>query len=748
MRNPLFKRIPRDIRSNAIKYIGMCMILISTIAVGSAFNVTMSGAKDYLENIKEDNFLEDGYFEIPSELSKEDIFYFSDRNVIVSPNFYVTDHSFGDDTKVLFFGERDSMDIPTVFEGRMPSKKGETVLDHVFAKGHNIAVGDYVSILGDSFLVTGTVSLPDYSSLFMNNTDLVMNTAHFGVGIVADESFDELKNSNMTARYSYRFEDRTLSLNQKSEKAEEMMKYLAGTGNIPSEFLRADQNQSITFLEMDIGTDEPIMKVFVYLLVALIAFIFAVLTNGTIDRESVIIGTLRALGYSKGEIIMHYITPTLVIAFSGSVIGNVLGYTAMIDPFMSLYYTTYSIGPIDIKFSVTTFIITTVLPVIIMIGINYIMLAQKLGLSPLRFLRHDIKKKKNSKATKLPNVDFTGRFRMRVILQNRGSFVILFIGVFLASFLLMFGIGLKPLMDHYTENINDSLPYEYQYILKSKTDVEDGEKIFVYDMKTRFELGKKDISITCYGIGEDSIFFIDALSNEGISISSAMAKKLNLKVGDIFVLSDPLRECTYELTVAKIYPYEAMLSVFMPMEQLNEMVDAPSGTYNCVLADKKLNIDEKYVAKMIGRNDLLGASRQMLDSFGTVIKTVNVFSVVVYIIIMYIMTKVVIDQNALYISYLKVFGYNSKEIRKLYLSATSIVVFVSLFICIPLEVLLFKGVLVFLSSLIEGYLEFYLPPWIYAAIIAIGIGAYSIINAIHVGNVKKIPMTEALKTRE
>ena len=121
---------------------------------------------------------------------------------------------------------------------------------------------------------------------------------------------------------------------------------------------------------------------------------------------------------------------------------------------------------------------------------------------------------------------------------------------------------------------------------------------------------------------------------------------------------------------------------------------------------------------------------------------------VVYLVIMYVLTKVVIDKNALSISYMKVFGYEQKEIRKLYLTATTIVVLASLIICIPVEVALFKGVLVFLSSMIEGYVAFYLPGSVYIKIILIGIVSYMCINAIHVRGIKRIPMTEALKNRE
>jgi putative ABC transport system permease protein len=50
--------------------------------------------------------------------------------------------------------------------------------------------------------------------------------------------------------------------------------------------------------------------------------------------------------------------------------------------------------------------------------------------------------------------------------------------------------------------------------------------------------------------------------------------------------------------------------------------------------------------------------------------------------------------------------------------------------------------------MIEGYIEFYLPVWVYVAIIVIGIVAYFAINMLHVKKVKNIPMSEALKNRE
>lgn len=748
MRNPLNKRIPRDLKKNFFKYFGMIVILVCTISIGSSFQATLNGASEYLAQIKDGNFQEDGFFESSAPVSKEILDTLSEDGLWIEPNYYATENEYPDSSKVLLFQERSKMDIPVLFAGEMPKRADEIAIDHVFARNRGIAIGDYMTLLDHTYLVCGTVSLPDYTSLFMNNTDLMMNTTHFCVGVLSQEGFENLPEGALTYRYSYRYTDRALSQKEKLEHEEALLKTLVKHGVMPQNMLSREQNQSISFLEMDLGTDGPFMVVFVYMLVAMIAFIFAILTHNTIENESVIIGTLRALGYNKMEIIWHYLQPTLFVGIVGSILGNVIGYTLMIEPFVDMYYTTYSIGPIDIEFDVPTFLVTTILPVVIMVFINSVSLARKLSLSPLRFLRKELKKGRERRTVKLPNFSFLNRFRLRVIIQNRGSYMMLFLGIFLASFLLMFGIGLDPLMAHYTQEIDASLPYNYQYILKAPVDTTEGEKLLVYEMDTWFPLGKKDIGVSFYGIEEDSKYFKDAYTSDEIVISSSLANKLALQIGDTITFEDKAKEKEHKLTVSNVYPYEAAMAVFIDRKALAKLIDEETETYNCILSDKKLNFDENCVVKMISREDMLGAANQMLDSFDSVIKFINIFSVIVYLVIIYIMTKVVIEKNTIPIAYMKVFGYESSEIRKLYLTATTIVVFTSLVVCIPLEIWMFEETLVFLSSMIEGYISFYLPFRVYVEIVVIGVLAYFFINTLHIAAVKKIPMTEALKNRE
>ena len=748
MRNPLYKRIPRDLKKNAIKYLGMIVILVCTISIGSSFQITLNGAVDYLDQIKEGNFQEDGFIEVTDPISSEIIDHLEEEGIWVEENFYATEHEFTDSSKVLLFNERNKMDIPVLFSGKLPEKENEIALDHVFARNTDIKIGESIILLGKEYYVCGTVSLPDYSALFMNNTDLVMNTNHFCVSVLSEKGFENIGSNALTYRYSYRYTDRDLSNKEKTDLAEDAYKYLLMNGVNVQIMLPREQNQSISFLEMDIGTDGPFMTVFVYMLVAMIAFIFAILTSNTIERESVIIGTLRSLGFNKREIIWHYLQPTLFVAIVGSVLGNAIGDTLMIKPFINMYNKMYSIGPLEVNFDLPTFLITTVLPVIIMVLINCFSLARKLSLSPLKFLRRELKKRHDKKSIKLPNFSFINRFRLRVIIQNFGSYVMLFFGIFLASFLLMFGIGLDPLLDHYTEDIDQSLPYNYQYFLKAPTDCDEGEKMFIYEMDTWFSLGQKDIGVSFFGIEKDSEYFADAYVDHDIVVSSALANKLNLKPGDTLLLTDKSTDKEHSFTIDHVYPYDASMTIFIDHASLAELLDMDKDVYNCILSNEKLSLDDSIVSRVISRQDLLGATDQMMDSFENVILFINIFSVIVYLVIIYIMTKVVIEKNAIPISYMKVFGYESKEIRKLYLTTTTIVVFTSLIICIPLEIWMFKEVLVFLSSMIEGYISFYLPFYVYVEIVVIGIVSYFAINTLHISSVKKIPMTDALKNRE
>lgn len=51
-----------------------------------------------------------------------------------------------------------------------------------------------------------------------------------------------------------------------------------------------------------------------------------------------------------------------------------------------------------------------------------------------------------------------------MILQNKASYLTLFIGIFLASFILMFGLAITPMISHYVDSIEAAAVSDYQSV--------------------------------------------------------------------------------------------------------------------------------------------------------------------------------------------------------------------------------------------------------------------------------------------
>lgn len=726
----LDRRILRNLKSNLGKYLAIFILLTATIGFGSGFlSVADSVEKTLNDNQIECN-IENGNF----TLSEKYDFSSSERSI--EENFYI---NLENNYTLRVYAERSNINKLTVFEGDLPEKSNEIALDRAFAKSNDIKINDEIKIDDTTFKVVGMISAPDYSSLFKNNTDLMMNTTDFGIGFVSNDTFGKLENSYNT-NYNYSYTDDT----------GEIKEFLINKGIIVKDLLPKESNQSIMFLANDMGSDVPAIKVLIYIVIVIIAFVFVILASNNIDTDAKSIGTLKALGYSSNEITIHYLKLPVYITLLSAIIGNILGYTLFITPFKDIYYTTYSLPPLNLELNMEAFILTTIIPIIIMIFINYIMLRKKLKFKTINFLRSDIKKNKTRNIKLSAKIPFKRRFRLRVVLDNLGNFVILFLGIFLASLILLFAIGLEPMLNHYEETVKDTVVANYQYVINTPIAI-DEYNLTQYSMKTYYEIGGKDVDVSFVGLNDTTKYYKNLELKdleEGIVISDSLALKLDINIGDMVEFKDENRDKKYEFKVLDIYEYRAGFSVFVKQKDLNKLLELPESYFNVFLSDEKLDIDKKYVINEISKEDVANVASQMLKSFDELLDAVIVFAVVIYLVLMFVLTKVIIEKNALSISLMKVFGYNNKEIKKLYLNATSIAVIVCLFLVMPIEKITFGFIMKYAMARIEGYVELFIPLYVFAMVVGIGIATYFVINKLHIRKINKIPMGDALKDRE
>lgn len=422
------------------------------------------------------------------------------------------------------FLNREDVNKVCVIKGKLPNSEKEIAIDRMYANNNNISVGDKISVGGKKLKVTGFVALSDYSALFSNNNDLMFDSIKFGVGIITKDCFESFENANVHYSYSWKYNKSPKDDTDAKNKSDDFLKVL-NKNTIITNYIPEISNQAIHFTGDDIGGDKGIMLTLLYVLIVIIAFVLAVTTSNTINSEASVIGTLRASGYTKGELLRHYMVLPLVVTVIGSCIGNILGYTVFEKVVANMYLGSYSLTTYVTRWNSEAFILTTIVPFIIMLVVNLFILMNKLSLSPLKFLRHNLKKREKKKVLKLTKFKFFTRFRLRVIFQNMPNYITLFIGILFASILLMFGLMMSPLLDNYKNEVVDNMISKYQYILKTEveTKTKDAEKYCANSLKTYFNEEKGE-EISIYGIKEDSEY-VDIDFKNGVYISDGFAEK-------------------------------------------------------------------------------------------------------------------------------------------------------------------------------------------------------------------------------
>lgn len=746
MRNPLHKTLKKEFLRNRSRYISLSLVLILMIGVVTGFLSVAYSAKELLIKDQISSKVEDGQLALRDRMDVKTKTKLEALGLKVYEQFY-TEQSVSRDTMVRVYRKRFDINRATLHEGRMPNKQTEIALDRLFALKNGYNIRDTIRMSGKSMTITGLISVPDYTSLIQKNSDMMMDPIHFGIAIVTDTGFQTLSNDRMVYSYSYYLDDRELNDFQKQKRADDIQEICIKEGAVLENLLTAQMNQAISFLPNDMGSDIPMVQTLLYIILMILAFIFVVISQTMIEEQASVIGTLLASGYTRRELLQHYMMlPTILIIVSAG-IGNLIGYTLFPNLFTDMYYSNYCLPPLSIQPVWEALLSTTVMPFIFMMLILYMLLKRRLRLSPLRFLRKDLRRHRQRRYIPLHGSSFFQRFRIRIILQNKGSYLVLFLGIIFASFLLMFALILTPSMEQYIRNLEADTRCDYQYLLKAPVQA-DGEKVTLTSLKAYYVGGDLDLDVTLYGLGPNSGYYTDMtlLSDpKSIVISSDFASKMSLQVGDAITLRNPYRDKAYSFTIQDIYPYNAGFSAYMPRNQLNQLLHEDHTYFNGYLSNQPLDIEEAYVQSVVTRSDLVKINEQMTQAFSQLLPVLTSVSIAIYLVVLYILTRLVTDRNAISMSFLKVMGYTAKEIRSLYLHATTLVVLASLTAALPLCNIALRYLMKFAFMKFTGNLSVYIPGYVYFLVFVTGGVAYLFIKALLTRRIEQMELGYALK---
>ncbi len=920
--SPLGKRYPRSIRHNLGRYIGLLILLMMAVGLGNGYMQAAQNNIDMMSGMREKYSVEDGRFMTDFEAKADAIKDVEALGCTVHENFSY-DASLTipgrtiDDTTVRLYGDREGFDEVSYTDGRAPEADGEVALDRVFMQNNKLSLGDTVEFDGKTFTICGIVSLPDYVTLFENNSDTVYDALTFGVGQVTSGARDALAKGDQTFTYSFSFGDRDLSLADRVSLEKRMVDVLIDHGVSVSDMIDHEYNQGISYATGDNEGDLNTALTLTIILTIVLSFIFVLLTNATIEQESSAIGTLLSMGYTKGELVRHYLTLPMIVGAVGCLLG--LGYAIPVEnTIRQSYYNTYSLPPYVRGFHPDIYLKTVLVPLVLLFVILLAGLLLKLRLTPLQFLRGEVRGSRGAKKeSSLPEgMSYVQRFRLRVFLRNTSSFVILFIGILVANTLLLFSLSVMPSVRSYAVELKRGIPAEHVYTLKdelridgtaderaawaaieeittnekyagidldliedlagdlqaagssfrdfdkdaigalalmsnlTKADVDDSDelrmlmraygvddftdladtnfhKLFVAVMArqgvhlsdatdgqlttlleharelskqiapltdderkdfgnlvvdvskvdnfdiavnpaqmsqatidqaepfavTRLECGRalddSNETVTIYGIQEGSAYYPDIdVSGGRIVADPGLLEKCGITLGEPATFTDRTTGDAYDITIDGATALAASTNVYMSIDTFNQMFGNDEGYFNGYFSNEALDLNQRYLVSDYTPADADKIADQLEDSYGDIMNVITWLSIPIFIIVIYLLTKTLIDRSARSIAYMKVFGYKNSEIDMLYLRSITVGVVISLFVSVPILRELIGVVYRFMLAAQNGNYVYTLTLQIVVIDLVIALITYLVVALLHMRHIKKVPLSLALKVVE
>jgi putative ABC transport system permease protein len=741
------KKIKRTMLESKSQYLGSLALIIISCLLYAMFNL-LSENMTYITSSFEKNYVqEDANFMTDKRLSNiSDMESKFDMKIEEGSSF---DYSVSKDKTLRVFTENTRINIPAIIEGKALIGN-DILIDPAYAKANKLKIGDSVNIYDKTLKISGFMSLPNYIYPLKSETDILNDANNFGIAVLKKTDFSAINKGNNF--YSIKFNGDKSNVERKMSQFKDNLK---SNNIIILNWMSAADNPRITYITAKLKGISALSSSMPIAILLLTCILTGIVMWRMLKRESVIIGTLYALGYKKRQIKNHYLRYPLSIALTGGIIGTILGALTL-RPMINFMVAFFNMPVDSVGFNMKYIIISILLPVIFLAVCGYLVVSKALKSSPIELMRGG---KENNKVgfiekhLKLDKLKFSTKFKVREQLRSIPRSIFLLLGVVLATMLLLVGFATKGSLDYLMKDgFSQAFKYNYHYVFNSmQQGTPVGGEAF---SEVPFTLKSDNkISLTAYGINPRSqyITFKDKsgskLTTDKIIVTRPLADKLKLKPEDTINVVNKLDSREYSMTIDSIAETYVGSYIYIPLPKLNSMLKFPTDSYMGLWSTDKLNIPESKLLTTVTVEDMRKAFDAMTQPIQAYLGVIGFMAFIIGLIVIYVVTSLIIEENKENISLMKIFGYRKKEVYSMILNSSSFIIMLGYILGVPL---LITSLSAMLKSVTKD-MNIILPITISYTYLLVGFIiiylTYEISKLLSKKKVNKISMNEVLKSR-
>ncbi|NLP16166.1 MAG: ABC transporter permease [Clostridiales bacterium] len=760
----LLRKMLRDMKYNLRQFISIFIMAFLASFVFTGINAEWYGMQTVADKYYRETRLSDIWV-IGSIFSKEDAMRVKDISGVedVSLRFSSNMPLFSDNNKELNINiiDDNTLSIPKVIQGSSFDDTMDGIwLDSSFAKANGLEIGDSVSLVfSDSIIeknILGLIIHPEH--VYSTNESGRFTPDHENYG------FGFLYSSSLPQDFELHYNQILIELND-GVREEDVTKELE---NMFSDrfilIINRDAHLSVSTFDNEIRQNKAMGGVFpiVFFLIAALS-IFTTMTRITYSQRTQI-GTLKALGFSKKTILLHYISYGIWIGLIGGILGLITGPLVIPPILFNMQKTLYTLPEWSIAISPVSFVIIALLALSCGIS-SYLACRKQLIEVPAASLRPRAPKtnvhSKIEKSRLWYGLSFAVQWNIRDIIRSKIRSIMATVGVLGCTALLLFGLGLGDTVNSVSSWMyNDLNVYEDKINIDPQASIEDiivlgsnytGQWIQESNIEIRYNYKKENGFLTVLDDG-DGIRFEDKNKNrinlydEGIGISYKMAELLDVKVGDIIEWRSFGQKDWTRSEVSVIYrtpmgqglaikrsTYDSLGQSFKPTSLL---------TYDRTDADSALSVVESIQNKEV----LKSSFNELLDSIRMIIAILVLGAILLGSVVLYNLGALSYTERIRELATLKVLGFHPGQIRSLLRMQNIWLTILGIILGVPIGYWLVG----FMLSTMPASIDMSTDISKTSVIISI-LGTFIVsitVNLILSRNIKRINMVSALKSVE
>ncbi len=689
----LFRKIIRDLRQNFVQFLAIYVMTTLALLIAAGFNSSDIGIyNSFSEYLADTNYKD---LDIQGrEFYERDIRRLTNIDGVshVDGLLHATGKTTLDKERLLAIGYIGSNNVSRMYliegEDYVPGSTGVWVED-IFAKAMGIRVGDTLKINTDGRMISQTVKgLVYYPEFFYYVPNETYTEPEYGThGFVVmdisqapyeDTHYDQLiidlrdvvgQGKTLTAKEKAIMSEYRELIQRKMDEPGLLIKIKTEDDGYDESVGSLDQNNAFS-------TVFPM----IFMTVALLG-ILTTMTRLT-GKQRTQIGTLKALGFSRKTITIHYLSYSVIIAFLGCLTGIVIGPLTLgsySNDMMDYYYQNPYIR-LELSSRV---VYLTLAAVILCAVVTYFCTRTLLVQNASEILRPEAPKSGGAgfieNSPIWDKLRFATRWNIRDVYKNKLRSVMSIMGILVCSMLLFTAVG-------FYECVDAAPSWMYGGIIQAGTKItfEDSAGLTeVYDYSREYAgqmILEEHTTLVCNGVDtvrqvtivdngnmyrvmDEDLNYME-LPQYGAVLTSRLVDLFDVKEGDTVTVKFSGDSKSYEFPIVKICRQASGQGLVLSRNAF----EAAGGTFapNIIYTNKtvpKTIVSRKEIQAVNTVADLKQSLENINELAYTVCILMIVFAVVMGTVVLYNLGLLSYIEKVREIATLKVLGFQSISIR-------------------------------------------------------------------------------------